>query len=130
MSNFHNLLSCLSCSPRFYHLASASSRHYQIWPSDYKRKYACVSKRHYQIIGPSDLIIMHACPPYIQHYEICPSDLMCLQKTFSDFRPSDFIYESMPVLQNSITRLGKASKKIDFFLGKSPKLWVGGGQEF
>ena len=25
--------------------------------------------------------------------------------------------------------LGKASKKNQFFLGKSPKLWVGGGQE-
>ena len=25
--------------------------------------------------------------------------------------------------------LGKASKKNRFFLGKSPKLWVGGGQE-
>ena len=25
--------------------------------------------------------------------------------------------------------IGKASKKNRFFLGKSPKLWVGGGQE-
>ena len=24
---------------------------------------------------------------------------------------------------------GRGPKKIDFFLGKSPKLWVGGGQE-
>ena len=24
---------------------------------------------------------------------------------------------------------GRHQKKIDFFLGKSPKLWVGGGQE-
>ena len=29
----------------------------------------------------------------------------------------------------SFSSLGKGSKKIDFFLGKSPKLWVGGGQE-
>ena len=28
-----------------------------------------------------------------------------------------------------VARLGKASKKNQFFLGKSPKLWVGGGQE-
>ena len=39
------------------------------------------------------------------------------------------------VLQRSISIFytlifkGRGPKKIDFFLGKSPKLWVGGGQE-
>ena len=29
----------------------------------------------------------------------------------------------------SLSFLREGVKKIDFFLGKSPKLWVGGGQE-
>ena len=28
-----------------------------------------------------------------------------------------------------LTKVREGVKKIDFFLGKSPKLWVGGGQE-
>ena len=30
----------------------------------------------------------------------------------------------------TVLSLREGVKKIDFFLGKSPKLWVGGGQEF
>ena len=29
----------------------------------------------------------------------------------------------------TLPRQGRGKKKIDFFLGKSPELWVGGGQE-
>ena len=36
--------------------------------------------------------------------------------------------ESVYLLNDSCLK-GRGPKKIDFFLGKSPKLWVGGGQE-
>ena len=35
----------------------------------------------------------------------------------------------IPATFSHTSSLGKASKKNRFFLGKSPKLWVGGGQE-
>ena len=39
------------------------------------------------------------------------------------------LYEKKLAGSHLQVNLGKASKKNRFFLGKSPKLWVGGGQE-
>ena len=41
---------------------------------------------------------------------------------------SAFFFKSFPHLVPYFFK-GRGKKKIDFFLGKSPKLWVGGGQE-
>ena len=47
------------------------------------------------------------------------------------FRSTDATLNDEDGISNSCNKiiLGKGSKKIDFFLGKSPKLWVGGGQD-
>ena len=46
-------------------------------------------------------------------------------------RAESSTYENMldAKLAKSDSDLGRGPKKIDFFLGKSPKLWVGGGLE-
>ena len=46
------------------------------------------------------------------------------ERAFKTFEPCIFYLDELDIFI-----LGKASKKNRFFLGKSPKLWVGGGQE-